>query len=340
MAGGAAGSTAGVGGSTTDGAAGGATDDGGAAGAGGAGGQAPPPPPPPVTATTTVILIDDVIVGLPGGADAAAGSDGAVSDGAADGGVASDAADGGDAASVDAAADSGTDGGSADGATSDASDAAVVKPDQSVKYTFDTSIQMWKFTIYGSTPIGNAAGNLAGTSTLAFDATHDADLKTTSGSLKGTVPFLHESDQIDFQAFSQATGKYDWTGFVLTVKVKVLSGGNLNANCPLTAVLYVSDSNAYKTTLSGSVNLLTGADWVTVTYDMANAGVDVTQITQMGLQINTGAGCTAAPPATDGGTDAATDGGSDAATDGGSDAATDGGSDAGTDAAADVASGQ
>jgi hypothetical protein len=227
-------------------------------------------------------------------------------------------------------------------------------PHTGVSYTFDTDTQMWKFTQYGSNP-----QNLAFSSTLAWDAADDADGKATSGSLKGTVPFLHAGDRIDFQAFSVGTGKYDWTGFQITAKVKLVSGGNIAAGCPLSAWLYVSDSNGYTTTLSPAVNLQTGS-WVNLTYDLSTAGVQISSISQTGVQITTGACPVNVPDA--GTSDAAGDLVSDAiaaeagedagldaegvdAHDGGLDAA-DGGldgvdaitaADAGTDAATDVA---
>ena len=72
-------------------------------------------------------------------------------------------------------------------------DVPITMPSQAVSWLFDTSIEGWHFTKYGSTPDANAANNLAFTSTLAWDGTNDADNKTTSGSLKGTVPSTRPS---------------------------------------------------------------------------------------------------------------------------------------------------
>jgi hypothetical protein len=270
-AGGAAGATGGTGG----GMAGATAGAGGAAGAtAGAGGTPPPPPPPVVTSSTAVIEVDNVIAALKGGS------------GSSDGGV-----DAGDGGGVDAGSDGGVDGGAADAPVS-----------QAVAYTFDTSalgLQGWHYTGYGSTPTDKATDptNLANRSMLAWQATDDADGRSTSGVLKGTVPFQYENDQIDFQAFTQATGKYNWTGYVLTAKVKLVSGGNLKNGCPIQAFLYASQVG-YGTSTSAKVDLVLG-QWVTVTYDMADAlsaGTDITMTTQMGLQMNTGPACVGTTP--------------------------------------------
>ncbi|MDB4983689.1 MAG: hypothetical protein JWM82_4441 [Myxococcales bacterium] len=296
---GAGGGAAGAAGST-------AGTGGGAAGVGAAGAAGAPPPPTP-TATTAVLELDDVIVSLKPGVD---------------GGV--DAAT--DAAVVDAG-----DAGAVDGG-----DAGTVS--QAVSYKFDTTIQGWHYTSYGSTPPGPpSADNYASTSTLAWNAADDADGVTTSGTLKGTVPFKFEGDQIDFQAFSNGAGMYDWTGYVINAKVKLVSGGNLKNGCLMYAVLYVSDNNNYMTRLSGQVNLELGK-WESVAFDMADvsAMINVAGISQMGMQIFTGPACTATP-LPDGGTDAHADG----AADGGADAPVDhAATDAGVDVAADVATGQ
>jgi hypothetical protein len=186
--------------------------------------------------------------------------------------------------------------------------------------TSTTGIDGWHFTIYGSTPSATAANNLAILSgTPVWDGTNDADNLTTSGSLKGTVPFTKEGDRIDFQAFSVAAGLYDWRGYKISAKIKLVSGGNINAGCPLHASLYVSSAApAYTTPTSTPVDLVKGS-WVTVTFDLADSGIDLTTVSQMGVQINTGTGCAATVDAgaLDGGTDgpvadaAAADGGAD-----------------------------
>jgi hypothetical protein len=233
--------------------------------------------------------------GTGGGTAGASGTDGGAGTGGANGGT----------AGADAAADGPV-------------DMTMAMPDGSMglMYTFDTTIEGWHTSIYGSTPnqMPNAANNLGATSSLAFDASDDADGKTTSGSLKGTVPFKYSGDRVDFQAFSQATAKYDWTGYVVSAKVKLVSGGNIGY-CPLEAWLYVSTAPNYATATSTPTPLAEGS-WVTVTFDMADAAsgatggtaVDTTMINQMGIQITTGTATNCPPP--DGG--AGTDGGLDA----------------------------
>jgi hypothetical protein len=294
-----------------------------------------------------------------GGAGTGAAGTGAAGTGAAGTGAAGTGAAGTGAAGTGAAGtaaagttgQAGMDAGAAggDGSTgSDVADAPVemVKPDgaQGVMYLFDTTVQGWHFTPYGSTPDGmpTAANNLAKTSVLVWDATNDADNAATSGSIKGTVPFTAAGDRIDFQAFTFATGMYDWTGYTISAKVKVVSGGNLG-NCPLQAWLYISALPGYNTKFPAAVTLSKG-NWVTLTFDMGDAtnlGVDVSQIQQMGIQITTGTDLVCAAPdagATDGATDATGDAAdasvSDGATDSASSDAADGGvSDAGTDSA-------
>jgi hypothetical protein len=208
---------------------------------------------------------------------------------------------------MDAAAGTTAVSGAGDSAVgNDVADAAreAVKPDgaQGVAYTFDTSVQGWAFAPIGSTPIGlpSSPKNLAVRSTMAWDSADDADDKTTSGSLQGTVPFEADGDRIDFQAFSSPTPKYDWAGYVISAKVKLVSGGRTTSGCPLHAWLYVTAPPNFGKTISSMVDLSTGS-WVTVTYDMADAGVDVTQIQEMGVVVTTGAACGADAGTADGG---------------------------------------
>jgi hypothetical protein len=323
---GAAGGTAGAAGGTAGAAGGTAGAAGGTAGAAGDNGAAGTAAPPVISSSTAILEIDDVIVAL-------------TSSGSTDGGV-DGAADGGNDGGVDGGADA-----SADGGVDGAVDAGSSGPAATgVAYTFDTGVGSWHFTSYGSTPPGPpSATNYASTSTLSWAGTDDADGKSTSGSLKGSVPFQHDGDQIDFQAFSLQAGMFNWSGgYTVTAKVKQVSGGNLRQNCPLTAVLYVSEATDYNTTLGPPVNLVPG-QWVTVTYDLSTTQINISAVSQLGIQINTGnaSACTG-PLIGDGGTDAATDGSTtdvpvDSATT--TDAAADGGT---ADAAGDAsdASGQ
>jgi hypothetical protein len=280
-----------------------------------------------------------------GGDTSVAGTSGGGTGGGGTGGIAT-----GGTGGVDAAA-GGTDGGVA-GSDAAATDDAPVEvappaqpdPTQAVSWKFNTlADQTWHLTKYGSTPDANAANNLALISTIAWDGTNDADSLTTSGSLKGTVPFTAVGDRVDFQAFSVGAGMYNWLGYTISAKVKVVSGGNIKAGCPLHAWLYLSQAPDYNTALAGPTDLVTG-QWVTLTYDTANFNYDIAHISQMGIQITTGDACAGTAP--DGGVDAAADGGTDAvvvadggtdatATDGAIDAVADGG--AGTDAASDGA---
>jgi hypothetical protein len=265
------------------------------------------------TAGTTGTAGDTSVAGSGGGG--ASGGTGGVAVGGADGGVA-----GSDGAAPDVA--------------EEVAPPAQPDPTQAVSWKFNTlADQTWHLTKYGSTPDANAANNLALISTIAWDGTNDADNMTTSGSLKGTVPFTAAGDRIDFQAFSVAAGMYNWLGFTISAKVKLVSGGNIAAGCPLHAWLYLSQAPDYNTALAGPTDLVTG-QWVTLTYDTANFGYDIAHVSQMGIQITTGTDCT--PTAADGGVDAAADGGTDAlVADGGTDAShADGGIDAIADAGA------
>jgi hypothetical protein len=284
--------------------------DAGSAGAGTAGAGTAGAAPPVVTATTTVIELDDVIVSLKaspdGGVDGSTSGDGGTDGVVADGGTDGVVGDGGvDAISGD---------GGVDGSADDGSDAATVAPNVGVSYTFDTTALGWKFSPYGSMSLGSLstdANNPALISTLAWSGTDDADGHSNSGVLKGTVQYKYQGDRIDFQAFTNPTALYNWTGYVVSAKVKLVSGGNLAYGCPIEADIYISDSNAYNTKLSALVNLVQGS-WVTVTFDAADAlalGVDITKVNQMGLQIDTGPACVGTTPP-DAGTDTpTTDGG-------------------------------
>ncbi len=304
------GGTAGAG-TAGAGTAGAGTAGAGTAGAGTAGAGTAGAAPPVVTAGPAVIEIDDVIVslkssGADGGVDAA---DGAVADGSVDG--SSDGAvssDGGDAAT----------------------DAPVGPPSIGVSYTFDTTALGWKFSPYGSVSLGSSAtdtNNPALISTLAWSGTDDADGHSNSGVLKGTVQYKYLGDRIDFQAFTNPMAQYNWTGFVATAKVKLVSGGNLAYGCPLEAVIYVSDADgSYNTKVSADVNLVQGS-WVTITFDLADAaaqGLDIAKANQLGLQIDTGPACVGTTPP-DAGTDVGSDGGTTET--GGGDAALEAGGD-------------
>ncbi len=311
--------TAGAGGGTAGaGTAGAGTAGSGTAGAGTAGAA-----PPVVTASTAILEIDDVIVSLK--ADVDGGVDGAVADGSVDG----SADEGVDGVVV---ADSGVDGSADGGADAPAGPLAV-----GVSYKFNTSaigVDGWHYTQYGSNPQA-LAGESTALAPLAWIGTDDADGLSTSGALKGTVPFQYQGDQIDFQAFSQAGAKYIWSGYKLSAKVKLVSGGNKAYGCPLSASAYISQVG-YATANSAPVNLVTG-QWVTVTWDLDTAitsspSADDSQVTQMGLQINTGPTCVGTTPpdaGTDAPVDAPADGGTSAdapvdepASDGGFDTAT------------------
>src|SRR5262249_53875527 len=116
-------------------------------------------------------------------------------------------------------------------------------------------------------------------------------------------------ERIDFQAFSTgpaAANARDWTGYIINAKVKLLSGGNFNPDCPLQAVLYVSTAPNYDTRVSAATSMTVG-QWVTITYDMADTGLATNMINQMGIQINTGGDCPydAGVPTSDGAADAA-----------------------------------
>jgi len=229
-------------------------------------------------------------------------------------------------------------GGGADGG--DAAEVAPPRPDGSagVQYRFDTDLQGWHYTAYGSTPPNaNPPGdpnNLANRSApLVWDSTNDADNRIdASGSARASVPFAFANERIDVQAFATGTDvtlARNWTGYMITASVKLLSGGNLRSDCPLQAWLYVSSTNNFDTRLSPTVNLVTGS-WVTITYDLSvplNAGFLLSSVNQMGIQVTTGADCPVDAGAPEAGpvSDAAA---SDASADGG-----DGGDGAVVDAA-------
>jgi hypothetical protein len=163
----------------------------------------------------------------------------------------------------------------------------------SVSYTWDVANDVlgWHYTPWGSTPpSGNPPGdpnNLANLSTPLTTNADDANNQVSSGSLQASVPFLANGDRIDIQAFSTGSVGKDWTGYIISAQVKLVSGGNVDASCPLSAWLYVSQAPDYATALGPTTNLVTGS-FVTLTFDMATAGVNIANINQMGIQITTG----------------------------------------------------
>ena len=223
------------------------------------------------------------------------GSDGASGNGGSFGGSAGADAAGGTG---------GLDGAAGDGG--EPMDAGSTRPDgsQGVSYKFDVSgdLQGWHYAPYGSTSTSPAPtnpptdpNNLANKSApLAWDFDDANGSIDASGSLKATVPFAANGDRIDVQAFSTGNDVRDWTGYVVTAKVKLVSGGNVSPVCPLQAWLYISTSPSYATTLSPVVDLSAG-NWVTVTYDLALSNLNLSQINQMGIQITTGT-CTGPLP--------------------------------------------
>jgi hypothetical protein len=211
-------------------------------------------------------------------------------------------------------------GGDQDAGPDDAPPPTVPDGSEGVKYTFDAQgIYGWHYTPWGSTPAsGNPPGdpsNIANRSSpLVWTSIDDADGKIdASGSLKASVPFSTDSERIDIQAFSTGNTVKDWTGYIITAQVKLVSGGNVNPNCPMQAWLYVSSSPQYDTRLSATVDLVKGS-WVTLTFDMADATIATYLINQMGVQVTTGAPCVpkARPFDSEGGTDADTDADNDA----------------------------
>jgi hypothetical protein len=263
----------GSGGST--GGGGGATGGSSAGTSGAGGGDASIMDSGGAQAETAVILIDNMVVMRKPVSDA----------GGSEGGAASDAA----------------------GAVSDAavpSDASVAP----VSYTFDSDIQGWHYTPYGSSPnigfadsgdAGRAKLSDASLSQLAFDSTNDADRRIdASGALKLTVGFVAANDQIDAQAFSvapnDATQWKVWSGFIATAKIRLVSGGNLNRACALRATIYITTGAGYATAISPPINLTTAAtDWATVTFDFDTiapgpTAPNLTQVNQLGIQITTG----------------------------------------------------
>jgi hypothetical protein len=269
-------STGGSGGST--GGGGGATGGSSAGTAGVGGGDAATENPPP-QADTAVILIDNVIIMRKPATDA----------GGSDAAAASDASDG---AMADAAVPS---------------EASIVRS-AGLRYTFDSDLQGWAYTPYGSTPnigfldTGGAGLKLSDptVSQLAFDGTNDADGRVdASGAMKLTVGFLAANDRIGLLAFTvnpnDATQWVVWSGFVATAKIRLVSGGNLDRTCPLRAELYSSTGTGFATAASPVVNLTTAmTDWSTITFDFdtvvpgANGQPNLTQINQLGIHITTG----------------------------------------------------
>ena len=81
-----------------------------------------------------------------------------------------------------------------------------------------------------------------------------------------------------------------------SAKVKLVSGGNIPAYCQVKAFIYLSGPMPTYTTTNSVKTTLTTGNWITLDYDFAEAaamGVDLTKVSQLGVQIETGPMCLA-----------------------------------------------
>lgn len=254
---------------------------------------------------------DDTAMNARGGAPDSGGTGGSTGEGGAS--DRRDAASGGGGAAGVEARDAGRDisaggggsagiGGSVGAGGAPVIDVVIPKPDgaDGVSYNFDVNdVLGWHYAPYGSTTVtaapaptppadpGNLANRAAAVAPLGWIADDAESRNDASGSLKSLVPFVTSSERIDMQAFSTGNAVRDWAGYIVTAKVKLVSSG-VSLACPtFTACLYISSAPSYATGTSIPVTLVPDT-WVTLTYDMATAPIDVTQINQMGVQITNG----------------------------------------------------
>lgn len=264
----------------TAGSAGSAT--GGSAGTAGTGGM--------TVVVPAEVLIDSIYVRAKSESSAggAGGSGGADAGGAGGGGGAADAGAGG----AIAAGGAGLGGNAAAGAAG-ATGAGGGISGYVRSYEFDTTLEGWALHAHGSTPnIGVAGGaeKLSAKSTLAFN---DDDGSPSPGSLKLTIPFTSNMEQLDVhQLFDGAGDEEDWSGLEVVARIKLLTDGDMDG-C-LAAWLYATSTD-YAFGRGPELPLAEG-DWATLAFDLAapdtagdrpsNAGFDAAQINQLGIHVH------------------------------------------------------
>jgi hypothetical protein len=108
-------------------------------------------------------------------------------------------------------------------------------------------------------PFDTGADNVAYSSPFAHDVFAKCDGKP-AGSLLNIVPFVKAAQYYKLSiGFAQA----DWSGYVITADVKLVSGGNLEGACRANAALFVQDGAGAN---AGAAVQLNPGEWKSATF--------------------------------------------------------------------------
>ena len=141
-------------------------------------------------------------------------------------------------------------------------------------FTPDNPGDKWSRYFYGDPASKSGAG--------ASNLLAKCDGNPAPGSLKNVVPF---SDANQYYEVDVPFAPEDYTGFIVTAKVKLLSGGKPDAACPARATLYVIGANTGGPKNGAGVALVQG-QWVDASLTVADeAGADT--IDRLGVNLNT-----------------------------------------------------
>jgi hypothetical protein len=265
------GSSSGSGGSGNGGSAGSATaGNGGKAGAGGTGGAA--------------------------GAAATAGTAGSSNDmgGASDGGTGGGGGAGGDGGNPPECMGEDSFGGEGSGGGAAPFESAVILIDDIQVKDGAALEHQWQFAddtqistaLPGNNP-GDKWSRWYGAINIGSEIGFSCEGNPAAGSLKNLVPF---SAANQYHELGVPFAPEDYTGFVITAKVKLVSGGKNDAACPARVALYVVGPD---TKVGNDIVPITGpgvalaeGTWVNVTQTVT-AATGTTTIDRLGLNLNT-----------------------------------------------------
>jgi hypothetical protein len=132
----------------------------------------------------------------------------------------------------------------------------------------------WSRYFYGDPASPSGAG--------AHDV-FSCDGNPTAGSLKNLIPF---SDVNQYYINGVPFAAEDYTGFTISAKVKLVSGGKNDEACPARASLYVGGGQIVGNIITGPGVALAQGSWVDVTMTVAEAtGTDA--VDRVGFNLNT-----------------------------------------------------
>lgn len=117
-------------------------------------------------------------------------------------------------------------------------------------------------------PFDTGAGNLAYSSPYAHNVFSQCEGKP-AGALKNIVPFTQAAQ---YYKLSIGFASADWSGYVITADIKLVSGGNHEGACAANAAIFIQDGS---TGNAGEPVQLNPGEWKTVTFTVpASTNVD------------------------------------------------------------------